>query len=95
MKLSEILNLAQGINRRKAIVAFLLDSITEKIPVNNRYQANLKFDKDLQILLKKEILKQKREEVFISKRYKNSNKKQTYLVLNRDSFNLLTLFKIK
>lgn len=79
--LQKIFYMVPGPLRRKMIIAWIStqESMTG-LPVNNKYQFNIEKDKDLQILLKKKILKRKR--VGSGHRsFVRSEKKQTYLVL--------------
>ena len=73
--------MAQGAERRKLLLQFLsLPENIEGIAVNNRYQFNTQYDKDLKLLLKKKLIKQKRV-LRHNKNYKYSCKNQTYIVL--------------
>lgn len=70
-----------GSSRRQALLALFHAHPMARLPVNNRWQANT-VDADLQVLLKRGVLRQVREGG--GRRHpmnKTSNKRQTYLVL--------------
>ncbi len=82
MNVRNLLHQPSSAERRKYILAYLsLPENAEGLPVNNRYQFNTNYDKDLQLLLKKGLIKRKRVSRFRHLGYKNSFKGQTYLVL--------------
>lgn len=81
MNVRNLLNHPSSPERRKYILAYLsLPENSSGLPVNNRYQFNIEHDKDLQILLKKKLIKRKRVGFYNNGR-KTSGKNQTYLVL--------------
>lgn len=70
-----------GSARRRSLVAIFQRFPLSKLPVNNRYQANM-VDPDLQLLVKRGVLAQVRSGgARHSSMNKSSRKRQTYLVL--------------
>lgn len=82
MTLTTIFSMAPGSLRRKKIIAWLeKQEILTGLPVNNKYQFNIEKDRDLQVLLKKNIVKRVRVGSGFRNPGRGSEKKQTYLVL--------------
>lgn len=77
----EVYRMREGSLRRQALLAIFKANPTARLPVNNRWQANL-VDSDLTYLLKRGVLRRERDGGRsgnpLSRR---SNKRQTYLVL--------------
>lgn len=71
-----------GLIRRKHIISWIhTQEAMRGLPVNNKYQFNIEKDKDLQILLKKGVLKRLRVHSGYKNAYRRSGKHQTYLVI--------------
>lgn len=77
----EVYRMRAGSLRRQALLAIFKANPKARLPVNNRWQANL-VDPDLTYLLKRGVLKRERDGGHRSMATnRRSNKRQTYLVL--------------
>ena len=82
MNISQIYSMDPGRLRREKLVDWLKgQSQFAGLPVNNKYQFIIEYDKDLQILLKKKIVKRKRVGTGYRNPGRSSGKNQTYLIL--------------
>jgi hypothetical protein len=78
MSMQKLFYMAPGALRRKYILAWLSTQETMKgLPVNNKYQFNTQYDKDLQILIKKGLVRRIR----VGSGYRRGGKNQTYLIV--------------
>ncbi len=75
---------ASPIQRKQAIKKLFEQNPEGVIPINNKYQIHLKYDKDLQKLIKDGFLKQIRQKIYKSYAggWKKTGKSQSLLVLN-------------
>jgi len=73
-----------GMKRKQKIKEMFEQNPEGMVAINNKWQVQLKYDKDLQKLIKEGFLKQIRQHCYSSKRggWKKGGKSQSLLVLN-------------